>query len=85
MRNEHLNERLFLGLDHARTRITAWIADYNEQRPHSATGLSHTRPLRPQSHATRRKTTRGSSRRWMKVQGQVSGLRQVRHFLPALD
>jgi transposase InsO family protein len=26
------------GLDHARTRIASWVADYNEQRPHSALG-----------------------------------------------
>jgi putative transposase len=38
MRDELLNESLFFGLDHARTRIASWIADYNEQRPHSALG-----------------------------------------------
>ena len=38
MRDELLNESLFLGLDHARIRIASWIADYNEQRPHSALG-----------------------------------------------
>lgn len=26
------------GLDHARTRIASWIADYNEQRLHPALG-----------------------------------------------
>jgi putative transposase len=38
MRDELLNESLFFGLDHARTSIASWIADYNEQRPHSALG-----------------------------------------------
>jgi transposase InsO family protein len=38
MRDELLNESLFFGLDHARTRIASWIAEYNEQRPHSALG-----------------------------------------------
>jgi transposase InsO family protein len=38
MRDELLNETLFFGLDHARVRIASWIADYNEQRPHSALG-----------------------------------------------
>jgi putative transposase len=38
MRDELLNERLFFGLDHARTSIATWIADYNERRPHSAIG-----------------------------------------------
>ena len=32
------NESLFLGLDHARTKITNWVDDYNQRRPHSALG-----------------------------------------------
>jgi putative transposase len=38
MRDELLNESLFMGLDHARARIANWIADYNQRRPHSALG-----------------------------------------------
>jgi Integrase core domain len=38
MRDELLNESLFLGLDHARTKITNWVNDYNQRRPHSALG-----------------------------------------------
>ncbi|MFZ2864653.1 MAG: IS3 family transposase [Ignavibacteriaceae bacterium] len=38
MRDELLNETLFFGLDHARTVIDAWVADYNANRPHSALG-----------------------------------------------
>jgi transposase InsO family protein len=38
MRDELLNESLFFGLDHARTRIADWANDYNGQRPHSALG-----------------------------------------------
>jgi putative transposase len=38
MRDELLNESLFLGLDHARARLGAWVADYNQRRPHSALG-----------------------------------------------
>ncbi|MHC2390838.1 putative transposase [Bradyrhizobium liaoningense] len=38
MRDELLNETLFLGLDHARNRIAEWADDYNRQRPHSALG-----------------------------------------------
>src|SRR6201996_2198331 len=38
MRDELLNETLFFGLDHARTRIAAWADDYNSQRPHSSLG-----------------------------------------------
>ena len=38
MRDELLNESLFFGLDHARTKIADWAGDYNGQRPHSALG-----------------------------------------------
>ena len=38
MREELLNESLFLDLDHARSRIANWIDDYNQRRPHSALG-----------------------------------------------
>jgi putative transposase len=38
MRDELLNESLFRGLADARVRIAAWVADYNEHRPHSALG-----------------------------------------------
>jgi hypothetical protein len=31
MREELLNESLFFGLDHARTRIALWANDYNGQ------------------------------------------------------
>jgi transposase InsO family protein len=36
MRDELLNETLFLGLVHAREKIAAWVDDYNHRRPHSA-------------------------------------------------
>ena len=36
MRDELLNETMFLGLDHAREKIANWISDYNHKRPHSA-------------------------------------------------
>jgi putative transposase len=38
MRDELLNETLFLDLDHARLLINAWVADYNAARPHSSLG-----------------------------------------------
>ena len=38
MRDELLNESLFLGLDHARETIVRWVTDYNQRRPHSALG-----------------------------------------------
>jgi putative transposase len=36
MRDELLNESLFLGLADARQAIAAWVADYNNDRPHSS-------------------------------------------------
>jgi transposase InsO family protein len=47
MRDELLNESLFLGLDHARSKIENWVDDYNHRRPHSALGISHQRPMPP--------------------------------------
>ncbi|WP_241216827.1 integrase core domain-containing protein, partial [Sphingomonas koreensis] len=38
MRDELLNETLFLSLPHARVEIAAWVDDYNRERPHSALG-----------------------------------------------
>jgi putative transposase len=38
MRDELLNETLFLDLDQARQIIAAWLADYNTRRPHSSLG-----------------------------------------------
>ena len=38
MRDELLNETLFLSLAHARVEIAAWVDDYNRERPQSALG-----------------------------------------------
>jgi transposase InsO family protein len=38
MRDELLNESLFVDLDQARQLIGAWTADYNTARPHSSLG-----------------------------------------------
>ena len=38
MRDELLNESLFIDLDQARRLFGAWIADYNTTRPHSSLG-----------------------------------------------
>jgi hypothetical protein len=50
MRDELLNETLFLGLDHARTRIADWADDYKGRRPHSALGYLTPDGLRRQPH-----------------------------------
>jgi putative transposase len=36
MRDEFLNETLFFDLDDVRTKLAAWVADYNGERPHSS-------------------------------------------------
>jgi putative transposase len=38
LRDELLNETLFVSLDHARAELARWQEDYNMVRPHSATG-----------------------------------------------
>ena len=38
MRDQLLNETMFFGLSHAKTKIDEWVADYNHRRPHSALG-----------------------------------------------
>lgn len=38
MRDELLNETMFRNMAHARAVIQAWVADFNETRPHSALG-----------------------------------------------
>ena len=38
MRDELLNESLFIDLDQARQLIGTWITDYNTARPHSSLG-----------------------------------------------
>jgi putative transposase len=46
MRDELLNESLFLGLNHARRKIANWVEDFNQRRPHSALGY-----LTPKAYA----------------------------------
>lgn len=38
MRDELLNETLFLSMGHARVEIATWVEDYNQERPHSSLG-----------------------------------------------
>lgn len=40
IRDELLNETLFLSLTHARVEIAAWAEDYNRERPHSYLGYA---------------------------------------------
>ena len=40
MRDELINETLFIGLAHARSLIAEWVTDDNEVRPHSSLGYT---------------------------------------------
>jgi putative transposase len=40
MRDELLNETLFMSMGHAREMIAAWTYDYNTGRPHSSLGYA---------------------------------------------
>ena len=50
MRDELLNESRFLGLADARAAIAAWVADYNNARPHSS--LNYHAPAAFAAHLT---------------------------------
>lgn len=64
MRDELLNETLFMSIGHAREEIAAWACDYNTGRPHSSLGYASPAafvaelnkqwpaPLRPTGSAT---------------------------------
>lgn len=47
MRDELLNETLFMSLAHARVEIAAWVEDYNRERPHSPLGYATPRRSPP--------------------------------------
>ena len=40
MRDELLNETLFMSMAHAHVEIAAWVDDYNRERPHSSLGYA---------------------------------------------
>lgn len=40
MRDELLNETLFMNMAHVREKVAEWLVDYNEERPHSSLGYA---------------------------------------------
>jgi putative transposase len=52
MRDEMLNESLFISLAHARAAIAAWVHDYNTARPHSSLGYQTPAAHAANLHAT---------------------------------
>ena len=45
MRDELLNETLFMSIVHARVENAAWVDDYNRERSHSSLGYATTAAL----------------------------------------
>lgn len=73
MRDELVNESLFIDLDQARQLISDWAADYNTARPHSSLArLQDPGSLCRYTHrAEGRNVGRDANHHWMKVQWQV--------------
>jgi putative transposase len=61
MRDELLNETLFIDLAHARQAIETWVADYNTARPHSSLGYKTPLSYAAQITATGRRAARDES------------------------
>ena len=57
MRDELLNETLFVDLDHARRAIGDWVTDYNTARPHSSIGYKTPTAYADQLNAPKGATT----------------------------
>jgi putative transposase len=72
MRDELLNETLFIDLAHARQAIQTWVADYNTARPHSSLGYRTPQTYAAQLTATDRRTAHDGS----------SARRSVAHIAP---
>ena len=78
MRDELLNETLFLGLDHARTRIATWIEDYNHRRPHSALGYNT-----PTAYAAQLAATTDQHHRRLVALAAPQGVQTAEALMPA--
>src|SRR6056297_222503 len=85
MRDELLNETMFRNMAHARAVIRAWVADFNETRPHSA--LGYQTPKAFAEHLTTATNTRAapseSSARMSVAQPAPIGVSTQRAPVPA--
>jgi len=92
MRDELLNETLFMSLAHARVEIAAWVEDYNRERPHSSLGyvtpaafaaeLNKQWPasLRPTGSATQPIASTALMRKTTaRLESQLEGIKGSRH------
>ena len=78
LRDECLNETLFVSLTQARAVLDAWRTDYNGVRPHSALASSEpiTWPL-PQEPETVKTLAQDSPHDWKEVGAQVNDGKQT--------
>ena len=86
MRDELLNESLFLDLDQARQIVTSWVADHNTRRPHSSLGYRTPAAYADHLTATRH---RAALHRWLRAlsgcshraNGRINSRGSNRHWM----
>ena len=84
MRDELLNETIFLDLDQARQIIGVWVADYNTQRPHSSLGYKTPVAYANQLTATgHRAALHQGSARWPVAHTATKGVSMVETLIVA--
>jgi transposase InsO family protein len=84
MRDELLNESLFLDLNQARDIIRAWVADYNTSRPHSSLGYRTPAAYADQLTATvHRAPLPDGSARWPVAHAAPKGVSKVEALIAA--
>jgi Integrase core domain len=77
LREECLNEHVFVSLDDARRKIEQWRIEYNQERPHSSLGY-----LTPEEFAAKNQMSSAIARTaWPADQELASALRRA----PASD
>src|SRR5271155_4993262 len=69
LREECLNEHVFVSLDDARSKIEKWRLDYNRERPHSSLGN-----LTPEEFAAKNQMSSASARTaWPAAEPELAG------------
>jgi len=68
LREECLNEHVFVSLDDARRKIEQWRIEYNRERPHSSLGY-----LTPEEFAANNRRSSTTARTAWPAQGQLAG------------
>jgi putative transposase len=72
LREECLNEHVFVSLDDARNKIERWRVEYNRERPHSSLGN-----LTPEEFAAKHQMSSASARTvWPAAEPELAGAAQ---------